>query len=111
MEKIAMHPQNGVPILFHDQLNIISEHLKNIKLSMDERNDKHQKYLDAILPKVHTLASSKKRAKLTRKILKQQHDWSEWLQSEHKQLTQYENQGMFSNPTPIPDDANCLPFI
>ena len=60
---------------------------------------------------MHAINSTKKRAKLTRKILKQQQDWSEWLQSEHKQLTQYENQGMFGEPTPIPDDANCLPFI
>ena len=111
MEKTAMHPQNGVPIIFHDQLNIISEHLQSIKLSMEERNKKHQKYLTAIIPQVSTLKSSKKRAKLTRKILKQQEDWSEWLQSEHKQLTQYENQGMFSDPTPIPPDANSLPFI
>ena len=55
MEKTAMHPQNGVPIIFHDQLNIISEHLQSIKLSMEERNKKHQKYLTAIIPQVSTL--------------------------------------------------------
>ena len=71
IENTAMHPQNGVPILFHDQLNVISEHLQSIKLSMDELNEKHRKYLDAILPKVHTLTSRKKRAKLIHKILKQ----------------------------------------
>ena len=74
MEKTAIHLQNGVAIIFHDQLNIISEHLQSIKLSMEEQNDKHQKYLAAIISKVHTLGSSKKRAKLTRKILKQQED-------------------------------------
>ena len=36
MEKRAMHPQKGVPIIFHDQLNVISEHLQSIKLSMEE---------------------------------------------------------------------------
>ena len=71
MEKTAMHPKNGVPIIFHDQLNIISEHLQSIKLTTEERNEKHQKYLTAIIPQVNTLKSSKKRAKLTRKILKQ----------------------------------------
>ena len=60
---------------------------------------------------MHTLGSLKKQAKLTRNNLKQQEDWLDWLQSEHKQLTQYENKGMFSDPTPIPEDANSLPFI
>ena len=111
MQKTAMHPQTGVPIVFHDQLNVISEHLRTIKISIEENNEKHKIYLDAIMPKVHAINSTKKRAKLTRKIFKQQQDWSEWLQSEHKQLNQYENQGMFGDPTPIPKGANSLPFI
>ena len=32
MDKIVMHPQTGVPIIFHDQLNVISQHLASIKL-------------------------------------------------------------------------------
>ena len=111
IEKIAMHPQTGVPIVFHDQLNIISQHLAFIKLDNEAKNERHKKYLDAIIPQVHALKSKKKRAKLTRKILKQQQDWNEWLMSEHKQLQQYEDQGMFSEPTRIPDGTNCLPFI
>ena len=106
-----MHPQTGVPIIFHDQLNVISQHLASMKLDEQATNEKHQRYLNAVLPTVHAVKSKKKRAKLTRKILKQQDDWNEWLLSEHKQLQQYEDQGMFSEPTPIPDDANCLPFI
>ena len=74
MQKIAMHPQTGVPIVFHDQLNVITEHLRAIKLSFEQRNVKHKRYLDAILPKVHAINSTKKRAKLTRNILKQQQD-------------------------------------
>ena len=111
MEKVALHPQTGVPIIFHDQLNVISEHLSSIKLDAEARNEKHKRYLDAVIPQVNTLKSKKKRSKLTRKILKQQQDWNEWLLSEHKQLQQYEDQGMFSAPTLIPEDANCLPFI
>ena len=106
-----MHPQTGVPIIFHDQLNVISQHLASIKLDIEAKNDRHKRYLDAVLPKVNAVKSKKKRSKLTRKILKQQQDWNDWLMSEHKQLQQYEDQGMFGAPTPIPDDANCLPFI
>ena len=88
MEKIAMHPQTGVPIIFHDQLNVISQHLVSIKLDNEAKNERHKRYLDAVLPQVHTIKSKKKRAKLTRKILKQQHNWNDWLLSEHKQLQQ-----------------------
>ena len=57
------------------------------------------------------MKSTKKRARLTRKILKKQDDWFDWEASERKQLQQYEDQGMFSEPVPIPRDANCLPFM
>ena len=79
MDKISMHPKTGVPIIFHDQLNIISEHLQSIKIDNLKKNKQNQKYLDAILPQINALISKKKRAKLTRKILKQQQDWSDWL--------------------------------
>ena len=84
MDKVAMHPQTGVPIIFHDQLNVISQHLASMKLDEQATNEKHQRYLNAVLPTVHAVKSKKKRAKLTRKILKQQDDWNEWLLSEHK---------------------------
>ena len=35
MEKQAMHPQFGIPQLYHDQLNIIGEHLWEIKNNPD----------------------------------------------------------------------------
>ena len=57
------------------------------------------------------MKSAKKKAKLTRRILKVQEDWVLWQDAEHKQLDQYEEQVMFSNPVPIPHDANCLPFL
>ena len=111
MQKTAMHPQDGVPIVFHDQLNIIAQHLSDIKQSISEKNAHHQTYLKHILPTINAMKSAKKKQKLTRKILKQLQDWSDWLASEHNQLDQYEAQGMFSEPTLIPEDTNCLPFI
>ena len=106
-----MHPQNWVSIPIHDQLNVISKHLVDIKLTNEEKNGQHQKYIDYIISTVNLIKSTKKKRKLTQNILKQHQDWTDWLASEHKQLNQYEEQGMFSNPTPIPSNANCLPFI
>ena len=63
------------------------------------------------MPTISTMKSAKKKAKLTRRILKVQQDWKLWEAAEHKQLRQYEEQGMFSEPVQIPPDANCLPFI
>ena len=37
--------------------------------------------------------------KLTRRILQQQDDWSDWQKSEFKQLDAYEAQNMFGEPT------------
>ena len=55
---------------------------------------------------------SKQRAKkLTRRILKQQHDWHEWEQSEWKQLNQYEEQDTFGPPCQLPSGANCLSLL
>jgi len=114
MQKTDMHPQSGIPIVFHDQLNVIAKHLTDIKQSISKKNIHHQKYLDRFLRTIHTIKSTKKHQKLTRKLLKQHQDWSDWsdwLASEHKQLNQYEAQGMFSTPEQIPHDTNCLPFI
>ena len=65
MTKIAMHPQNGVLIIFHDQLNVISKHLADIKLTNEEKNAQHQKYLDYIIPAINLVKSTKKKRKLT----------------------------------------------
>lgn len=43
--------------------------------------------------------------------MKQHKHWIKLLASEHKQLKQYEDQGMFSKPIPIPHNTNCLLFI
>jgi hypothetical protein len=50
-------------------------------------------------------------AKLTRKKLLKQEDWSDWEASETKQLDQYKKQNMFSVPCPLPPHANVLTFL
>ena len=84
VNKIAMHPQMGIPILYHDQLNIIATHVSDIKETMEEQGATHQRYLKAILPSVSILKSTKKKAKLTRRILKVQDDWFQWEAAERK---------------------------
>ena len=106
-----MYPQLGVPILYHDQLNIVAKHVAEIKDSVEEQGERHRKYIDAIIPQVANMKSAKKKAKLTRRLLKVQEDWNLWKGAENKQLDQYEEQGMFSKPVPIPHNANCLPFL
>ena len=111
VEKVGLHPQEGIPLMYHDQMNIIAKHIAEIKLNKEEQNEMHQQYLETIQPTLAPLKSAKKKAKLTRKILKTQEDWHQWETAEHKQLQQYHEQGMFSEPQHIPSDANCLPFM
>ena len=72
-----MHPQEGIPLIYHDQMNIIATHLADIRANIKEQGKAHQHYYETIYPQISTLKSSKKRAKLTRKILKKQQDWFE----------------------------------
>ena len=51
---------------------------------------------------------------LTRAKLMKQSDWKDWENSEFLQLNQYEQQGMFDSPGPIPENASnvsILPMI
>ena len=138
IEKQAMHPQFGIPQLYHDQLNIIGQHLWSIK--NDPETNKHRLeevahpisptmqatvnalgkkklgkhrlwYLLQRLPKWYKIAALKKRKKLTRRYLIQQPDWQDWKASEAKQLNQYEAQGTFGKPCYLPKGANLLPLL
>ena len=111
IERIAMHPQEGMPMIYHDQLNIIAQHLKEMKLEDEEKIETYQRYLQEIIPKISVIKSRKKKAKLTRRLLKSQQDWHDWGKAEHKQLQKYKDQGMFSEPQKMPTDANSLPFM
>ena len=74
IDKTAMHPQQGVPILYHDQLNVVDKHLREMKISREENNKRHQKYIKTFHPVISVVKSTKKSAKLTRKLLKTQTD-------------------------------------
>jgi len=60
ISKIAMHPWMRIPILYHDQLNVIATHVVEIKENIDEQGETHRQYLHAILPSVTKMKSMKK---------------------------------------------------
>ena len=68
------YPQEGIPILYHDQMNVIAKHVAEIKDNMEEQGDRHQRYLEGIVPTIAAIKSTKKKAKITRRILKVQRD-------------------------------------
>ena len=100
IERQAMHPIYGVPQLHHDQLNIIAQHLQEIK--EDINLQRAIKDNDNPIPTIN---------KLTRKILKNADDWPEWKASEHKQLDMYEQQDTFGPPCALPPGANVLNLL
>ena len=138
IQRQALHPQLGVPQLYHDQMNVIGKHLYEIsnspewskaveeelvlpveedkadKLSKLQKKKvrKHELWLRMNdLPSWYKIAAIKKRRKLTRRYLMAQDGWEDQKQSEFKQLNQYEAQGMLGAPCSLPKGANLLPLI
>ena len=130
ISKASMHPQLGIPQLYHDQLNIISDHIWDLRYNPEW----HAEAEDALpilevirkegtyenLPEQDKVklqdvllkaASVKKQRKLTRRILKELPDWKDWQQSEFKQLDQYHDQDTFGEPEPRPKGANLLSLL
>ena len=132
LTKQSMHPQYGIPQLYHDQMNIIGQHLWDIRQS----NPQDGTEIPAIpLATLKNLTHNMKRAgknrlwsmikhlpnwkkikslknkKLTRRILKEREDWKDWNSSEFKQLDQYLTQNTFGKPVSLPKGANLLPLI
>jgi len=79
----------GVPQLYHDQLNIIQKHLTDIAVAR----------------------SAKASKKLTRRYLQTQLEWKEWEASEFKLLDQYHKQDMFGDPIPAPHGAAVFDWV
>ena len=138
IEKQAMHPDDGVPIMYFDQLNMIAQHLRELKYGDDLDKESPQPvtpsednkltatlrmlraiFFDGIVPYTAAIKAaqelkpkSKQRGKkLTRRKLLQQDDWDDWKHSEWKQLDQYETQDTFGEPCILPTGANCLSLL
>ena len=127
ISKQSMHPQKGIPQMYHDQMNVIGKHLWDMANDPEWNSDVENalpllevirkdpmKFSPADRKKLKDLLSIhslKKQRKLTRKILKDQDDWEDWRQSEFKQLDQYEDQQTFGEPQERPHGSNLLSLI
>ena len=133
IERQPIHPQYGIPQLYHDQLNLIGQHLWDMKnepqwnksvdeaiiypqgesSSMLKTNNSfiNQLCFDRHLPKSYKVLVLKRKKKLTRRILQKKHDWDDWRRSEFKQLNQFHQQQTFGPPTPCPRGANLLSLL
>ena len=133
-QRIPIHQDKGLPMLYFDQLSTIAQHLKDIdtdknsshstsdinklEKSNNETNRYILKMIDAI-KQYGTIKSAKailpknKRSsnRLTRRKLKNMDCWPEWQKSEHKQLDQYHTQQMFGQPCQLPIGANVLDLL
>ena len=118
IEQAVMHPQMGIPQLYQDQLNIIGEHLWELRHDPEWHQEieeailclelmKQNTYQDlseedkSALQKALMASSVKKQRKLTRKLLQQcqdWHDWHDWQELDFKQLDQYSDQDTFGEP-------------
>ena len=131
IEKQAMHPQYGIPQMYHDQLHLIGKDLFELKNNVEWQRRVNESIVypedKATLAKLNKIyqwqvnnsevASSvkvyklKKQPKLTRRTLQERDDWDEWKASEFKQLDQYRDQETFGKPCPLPKGANLLPLL
>lgn len=117
----GIHPHQGIPQLYFDQLNTIAQHLKSIDEDLQqnqpittirttEASNKSTHSTDATEPCTITSETQLSRSfKLSE--LQKGDDWPEWQQSRYKMLDQYLEQGMFSDPIPLPQNANALHML
>jgi hypothetical protein len=99
----GIHPQEDIPQLYFDQLSIIAKHLRNAK--------KHNTPTIRTTQNSNSFPEEDTAQSFTLKQLKQRPDWPEWQKSRYKMLDQYKEQGMFSNPMPLPTNANALHML
>ena len=99
IKRQAMHPTYGIPQIYHDQLNIIAQHLTSIKQDIQLQRD------------VNDSDISKKVMKLTRKKLKELDTWHKWHEAEFTQLDNYQKQDTFGPPCELPPGANVLNLL
>lgn len=122
----GVHPNHGIPQLYFDQLNTIAKHLLSIK--QDDNNPTVRTTSDSPTknpsenptetpPNTPTEPppppSPNPEPVSTSFTLKQKQrtDWPQWKDSKYKMLNQYKEQGMFSDPMPLPSNANALRML
>ena len=133
MEKHGIHHDEGIPMIYFDQLAMIGRHLSNIKYDKHDNdviNPPRQvkanvmiKMLEAYwtegtihaakaqIPKAILPKNRQRGLKLTRNKLKKQENWNKWQESEFKQLDQYRDQDTFGMPCELPIGGNVLDLL
>lgn len=122
----GIHPQEGIPQLYFDQLNVIAQHLKQIAKSsptvrqaVDPGDNPAETPAEisptnpeGSPPDPEPPPDHSDRVNFFKlKQLKQREDWEQWRQSRCKMLDQYQDQGMFSQPMALPTGANALHML
>ena len=114
IEKQGIHPQHGVPQIYHDQLSTIAQHIFEIQHECKVDDNQSSEYGNSL-----SINQQQKWKKLINKVkqkhntftlsqLKKRADWEEWNASIFKQLDQYHDQKTFDDPEPLPKGANLL---
>jgi hypothetical protein len=108
----GIHPHHGIPQLYFDQLNVIAKHLHDIK--HEDNSIIRSLQLSGNTPTdtdtVEQMNTDTPEGGqfFTKKELQKRPDWKEWQDSIYKMLDQYQGQGMFSEPLPLPKHSNAL---
>jgi len=134
----GVHPMEGVLQLHFDQMNVIAKHLQDI--DRDRELQRLQTLPTPTTNTIRTLATdttqhsndiaserpapepppsiapippadSELAQSFTKRQLLKRDDWPDWERSQYKQLDQYWDQGMFSEPLPLPHNANALHML
>mmetsp|Transcript_10383 Transcript_10383/g.14952 ORF Transcript_10383/g.14952 Transcript_10383/m.14952 type:complete len:1434 (-) Transcript_10383:2326-6627(-) len=122
----GVHPIEGIMQIYFDQMNVIAKHLEEV--AEDRRAEAISN--DATIRMVHEPVTVEHISPLppeeppppapnipdvaqafTKKQIMQRDDWTEWEDGQFKQLDMYWNQGMFSNPLPLPKNSNALRML
>jgi dUTP pyrophosphatase len=119
----GVHPMEGILQIHFDQLNVIAKHLADITTDGNAVHMTHLPNPDSVTirtsmtntPTDHTpspeLNPPEVAQAFTKKQLQKRDDWSEWQQGIYKQLDMYWDQGMFSTPMTLPQNANALHML
>ena len=106
---------HGVPQLHLDQLNVIAHHLDAIKQQRVESWPGLPTDMPPLEDEDIDAAISKGLAipRMTRRTAMRTPEAPRWRTTEWTQLSKHQNQGVFGDPCPRPDDPNAviLPFV
>jgi dUTP pyrophosphatase len=107
----GIHPQQDIPQLHFDQLNIIAKHIQSINHKCAQESTVRQLDSSTTTPSTSQSQTHEHPQSFTPSQLRKRPDWPEWQQAQYKMLNQYLAQGMFSDPQALPMNANALHML